>query len=551
MANAYGRWYVATEQDVVPPTSSLLCNLVGWYLIGVTTDTTSDRNYIFLSEGEEDDGYAPRMLQVRGNSNYIYMRLPIYGAYNFFTGAWGEPNLNSGVTYINSQSDPERCAVFASKDRVVITTQPSTMTTWFLYSGFMDSFYSPTDCPSPVFVAGQHYHSSSLSSNVFALNFANAEIQVNVSTGASITDNGAPNVRDGSYCFFNPIVYYNGDGIYKELHGRMKGCYMANYYAYAYGSYVQIGNDYYYIFKSEPPAEAIAIGPVNDYGTLPTDFIRLGFLNTAYLKIDYTYLGFVWDDDTLALWRFDTGHLGNYLYGSGATLPVPSVYGDETGIYTLLPKNGMTSVESRLREAADFDGAGDYVTGAGSATVSGVLNGSCTYEFVFKPDTIPTGSGIATLFQYGSDTSGNESLNDLMCIDIVAASGTTPNDMNVELGNISLSWEYEIGSKVRLATASDFVQQDRWNYLAVVKVVSGPSCAISIWHCSFGDHRVPKLKKYVAGLDNSTGGDTSSWYMGAAASLANFYDGQLDDTRIMTRALTDEELLASCRRAML
>lgn len=553
MANDFRTWKVGTEEDLALRLRSFLVNVVGWYLAYIHSDTPSDRNYCFVSEGEEDDGFPVRIVGFRGgSSNSLEMDCFVYGQYGFTDGSTGSYYVGDALYFLSA---PTRYRSVASKDRFCVFTYPDGGSRRVGCCGFFNSFYGVEDDPAPCWVHGQYYSYNDFFASVRTrlLRTDNVEIKGSYYVDTVCTDEGYPNPRNGKFSFFNPILYYNDGGI-SEVRGRLKGIYYGKPDRLAYGSFVSINDEYYLVHKTNDEDDAILCGPVNDMGTVPTSIVQLGFPSYPTLEADYSVRGMVkedTEDGTLAFWRFDTGYLNDYIYGSGQTLPVPITYIDEAGSYSLEAQNGMVSVESRLREAADFDGASDYATTAGSATVSGALNGEWSMECVFMPGAIPTGIDVATFLHYGSDSEGNESENTLFQISLVAASGTTPDEYNVERGNIDIRWEYGTSGDVRLCTAGDFVQQGRWNYLAITKVENGSEYDVSIYHCSFGDYCAPSLKLTFTGVTNSTGGDSSYWFFGTDASLTNYYTGQIDDTRITKRALTFAEITTSCARAMI
>jgi hypothetical protein len=425
------------------------------------------------------------------------------------------------------------------------------------YAGFIDSFYRPEDDPYPYIIKGQ------LNAGVdwrdfghtVAIGADGTEGAVTFNFNESTIAEGDPNPRSGEFSFWRPMVYNNISAPNYEVRGRLIGGIYSNGGRLGSTSFAQIGSDYYLVSKTGGELGAMLWGPVSDNGVLPTDIIDGGFPSYPLLNVDYSYRGMEVDvavSGTLALWRFDTGHLENYVYGSGETLPVPSSYLDELGSYDLVPQNGMTSVASRLREAADFDGVGDYCTNAGDATMIAALKDQWTVEMVFKPDSIPSGANEEQLVVFGSASSGSEADNALLSVAITSADGVSPDEFNVERGNIKVSWQRTVSSTdVSVETGTDFIQQNRWNYIAIVKSYNGSFYDLDIWHCSYGDHNIATKKSFYADLENATGGTNSSLFVGRANTAVNFYSGQIDDTRITQRPLTEEEIQESCRRSML
>lgn len=553
MANEYRTWYASDEQEYVVQTDEFLRHVVGWYRVFTHSDTGTDTRYTWMSEGETNDSRPPRLISIHGTSNDVRLDGPMVAdnGFNFITGTFSSYVGASGDLEFQL-STPGRCRSVANKDRLCMNLQNSATARYGGYLGFIDSFYSPIDDPNPVFVKGQNQSFNNwvggTESRMLRTDFTEAVYKFNWNTAA--INEGYPNPRDGSYSFYRPAVYYDGDIEYNEIRGRLKGVYYGRVTLLAHGSFVKIDDEFHLVTKMNDELEAIVIGPASSNGQQPVNY---GWQPRPNLEANYTYRGLQVDaavSGTLALWRFDTGHLNGYVYGSGSALPVPTTYPDEAGNYNLTAQNSVTSVQSRLREAIDLDGSTHYASATGDATSAAALKAEWTFECVFMPDTIPTAAARATLIDYGS-TGGADANNTLIKVAVSPATGTTPDVYNVERGNIEISWEKDTGILVSNLATGDFVQQNRWNYLAIVKTYNGSNYDIDIWHCSFGDHLTPIKKASFTGMDNATSGTSSNWFIGATEALASHFDGQIDDTRITERALSDEEILTSCTRTML
>ena len=554
MANGYRSWYASDEQEYILQTDEFLRHVVGWYRVYTYSDTASERRYAWISEGEVDDNRPPRIVSMHGTNNEVRFDVLLVadGGFNFSSGTFNT-YLGASAELEFRDSIPGRCMSVANKERVCPHVQTSITDMLVGYVGFIDSFYSAIDDPNPALIRGQtltSYDWLEDTAQTKMLRADDAEYTYKYNWNNSAIDEGYPNPRDGSYSFYRPIVYYDGDLEYNELRGRLKGVYYCRAERLAHGSFVKIDEQYHLVVKTTNGNGATAIGPVSEDGIQPTNY---GWQARPDLDVDYNYRGLELDlgiSGTLALWRFDTGHLDGYVYGSGSALPVPTIYADEVGTYDLTAQNGVTSVQSRLKESVDLDGSTHYATASGNSASSLALKDEWTFECVFMPDTIPTAAGRATILDYGS--SGSSAVNNtLLRVSVSPAVGTTPDVYNIERGNIEVYWERDTNSQISNSTSGDFIQQNRWNYIAITKEFNGTNYDVSMWHCSFGDHLVPSVKAVFLGVVNSTSGTSGDWYVGTTEALGDYLDGKVDDTRITARVLSDEEIINSCSRTML
>lgn len=556
MANAYRTWYAVTEQDWVSKLDSFLVNVCGWYRVFTYSDTTTNRSYAWMSEGESNDGRPARIVNVLATADDIRPDCYLLDTYNFTTGDPGPVFLGSNDNAeVRSMGSPGKCFCVGDKDRVFASFQTATSTFINTYFGFIQSFYNSLDDPYPYMVRGQTLstHSWADNFNVWMIRTDNTEDTYKMYFASSMVKEGYPNPRNGQYSFFQPIIYYDSNINFYEVRGRPKGVYFCDQTRLGHGSFVKFDDNHYVVFVSSNEEDALAIGPVSDDGNIPQDVVNLGYPAYPSLYVDYTNRGFQLDSSisgTLSLWRFDVGHLSGYKYGSGSALPQPTTYTDESGVYTLDITNNVVSVESRLREAASFNGSTQYLFGNGSPTASGTLHDDWTLEIVFKPSDMPIGGNKFTLIEYGASGSGEDN-NSLLGLNLISASTTITDQYNVDRGNVEVFWQHSSGVIVSVETDSDFVQQDRWNYLAVVKEYNGSTYDLTVWHCSFGDYREPSLKATYTGLSNSSGGLNSGWRVGVDFTTTNYYNGYIDDTCVTKRALLPNEIIENCRRVML
>lgn len=552
MANAYRPFAATTEQDFVTKLRVFLEQVVGWYPNYIAAETGTDHNVTWVSEGDAVDS-SRVYIGVRGYGDELV--LTVYQDQDGGTGTPAGLTLGGGGgnTELRAVSAPGRCRVWADKTRCVFMSETSATNRASVYLGFLDSFYTVDDDPFPALIRGAtsfatDWTDTSLLYGLRAVD--DTQVVHSMFYAPNTVAAGAPNPRSGTLSFYKPIVYYDGDASSYEVRGRLRGVLYTPPNRVAHGAVIDVDGDKYLATKTTDESDCMLFGPLTDDGSVPVTVMQGGFPNYPDYSVDYTTRGFTLEagsTGTLALWRFDTDST-TYRRTSGAAYPSPASFPDSASYYNLVPQAGLTVVRSRLQEAADFNGSTQFATVSGSTAVPTALQGEWTLEMVFKPDTIP-GTGADTILEYGIAGSAAEANNIQVSVQILPIVGTSPDEF--DRGNLRVRWEKDAGTIVSASTTGDFIYAQRWNYVALVKTVSGPTASVAVWHCSFGDHRTPVLRVSLTSLDNATGGTNGFWFVGANADGDSFFDGQLDDTRITKRALSAAEILASCQRVVL
>lgn len=548
MANAYRPFFAETEQDFIEKLDIFLENIVGWYRTYTHSDTGTNTHYSWRSEGSQDRGLSDIVITASGLSNEVGMAVSQYqdrdGNFSgLYLGIDAETEMR-GVT------TPGRCRSWANKDRVIFMAETTQTARQSAYFGWMDSFYSTTDDPFPAMIRGSTSVSDDWISNVrlYALDRNDSEVAHKLYFADDMVDEGYPNPRNGEFSFFRPILYYDGFVQDLEVRGRPIGVFYGKPDRLGHGSVISIGGDVYMAVKTTDESDATIFGPISDDGTIPLTIIQMGFPSIPDYSVDYTNRGLEFEnqsDGTLALWRFDAG--SDYQRTSGDSYANPATLSDETDDFNLTAQNNVTLTPSRLQEAVEFNGSNQYATASGTTDSVNALNDEWTFETIFRPLTIPS-SGNSTIVEYGSSGS-TEDDNVLLSISLATISGTSPDEW--DRGNINVAWEKDTKLRMENTTTTDFVYEDRWNYLAVVKKNNGSNYDVQVWHCSFGDYVEPVLRQEFLGIDNSTGGSNSGWYFGSTTSGIQYYHGRIDDSRLTMRALTEEEIQINCSRTML
>lgn len=519
----YTTFTSSDEQDFLVKLDDFIQNHVGWYRIDTISDTSSNKDYVYVSDGEPDQtNNNPRYIRLQGTSNEFRFRA--YSTYVDSGTNTGEIT-DSTNTQIQIGAGPHQAVVIADKERVMVASKSSpTSIHTFCYVGRVHSFYSAHLDPYPNAVKGTRLDSydwdeSSSNNQWYAIGEDETQYSYEISTANDMAAASSPNPRNNQFSFFNPTLFLDGVGAQNELRGKVRGAYqVAN--RLSSGSYVTLASGTHLVHKGLASATTWCFGPLTDP--------RIGDPNRippSVAEVDYDFRGFIADGNTLANWRLDAEVGGEYV--------------DQTGTYNLTPANSPTLVNSPLVQAVDFNGSTQSASGNGNAAAATALTGEWTCEISFKPDTIP-GSGADVLLEFGFDSEGTDSENILLNI------GLAPSN------EIRVLWEDTGGSDISNTTsAGGFIVQDRWNYLAVVKKsVGGGNYDIEVWHASFGDNE-PVLRETFSSVSNAVGGSDSDWYLATDSSTTDYFDGQIDAVRVQEEVLTPAQIKTSASRVRL
>lgn len=526
MVANYSTGYASDEQEYILAMDDFLVNHVGWYRIDTISDTASNRDYVWMSDGEPDwsDNSFPRIIRMRGQSNFIY--LYAYETYTNSSTFTGQIH-NATYTLIQDMTTGIWYTFIGDKERFISRHRHSNVGSTFhapSYVGRIRSLFNEGFVPYPNWVKGCRYTNAEwggVGAEDRSFSYSPTEVQrysyiLNLS---GLSDGDTPNHRNEKYVAIPANTYSSENSADYFLPGQPRGVYQVSRLLQQ-EAFITLASGTHKVMKDGGSLYTWAYGPCTDP--------RIGDINRippVYAQVDYNFRGFVTDVNTLANWRFDSDSSGVYI--------------DQTGEYNLIPANSPPLSNSPLVQSVDFNGTTHSATVSGTVATPSALTGEWTCELVFKPDTIP-GSGKDTIIEFGTDSDGTESENTLLSISLAPS------------GNINVLWERDAaGTDESNTTIGDFILADRWNYVAVVKKsVGGGNYDVQVWHSSFGDHN-PVLRETFSSIINSTGGADSFWYVGTDSSLTNYYDGTIDAVRIQKEVLLEPSIKSSLYRVRL
>lgn len=155
---SYTYGLVQTEQDFINDLDTFLTATIGgWTKIDTVSDTSTDRDFVWFSEGEDPANYRGIFIRARGYSNLLYL----YG-YGSWTdsGTYGHELHNPTYSYLDVGGTPIKYWMWGNKDFVAFSLMNTTNTAGSTFTGYMgliESTYVPETDPYPLLIRG---HSS-------------------------------------------------------------------------------------------------------------------------------------------------------------------------------------------------------------------------------------------------------------------------------------------------------------------------------------------------------------------------------------------------------
>lgn len=526
MVANYTQFIATDEQEVIRNIDNFLLNYVGWYRLDTITDTATDRDYVWISDGEPDQAgnINSRIIRIRGQGNAV--RFMCYSTYtNSIT--------NTGLIFdatdsILSISIDIKVIIIADKERLVIFGNNSSSSSFSpSYVGRILSLFTVAQDPYPNAVRSssaqaEDWDESASTIQWYALTPSATQRRYKLTNSNNYVDAAAQNTRDNSCMAFSQLLYTDATAGDFEIRGYPRGCYQVAQH-FSHRGFITLASGVHIVLRGHVGGTnnfnttSWVYGPLKDY-RIANPFL----LPTTGLDIDYHYRGFITEASTVSHWRSAEGINS-------------STIRDFTGISTLTKYNGPQTTLSPLGGAVDFNGITQYLKGPGSTTYT-LLPNSWTCELVINPDTIPVGG--SHLIEFGSTSSGTAN-SSLLSIAITTNSG------------INVGWQDNSLIAISGTVNGPFINTNRWQYLAITKhYVSSGTQDISVWHAGFGNHE-PVLRGSFTLNSNCYDGNDSQWYIAATPELTKYYDGKIDEIRISSTVRTYEEMLTSMKRVKL
>jgi len=220
----YANGSASDEQDLVGDLHTFLTSTIGeWTRVGIITDTATDKDYVYKSQGTNPGMYRDLYIRIRGYGNYIYL----YG-YSY----WESVGVNDGELHHSTYSKVSVGAAaipywfFGDEDHFWIVAK-NDVTYYSGHAGYLDTYYTPTDDDLPMVIIGHSSASYGLSSNrMYSYSPVVSGTNVAYTTSTSLQSQfliyADPNDRDGAQGHVPYVIYTTAAG-QTEVRGELKG----------------------------------------------------------------------------------------------------------------------------------------------------------------------------------------------------------------------------------------------------------------------------------------------------------------------------------------
>lgn len=519
MVANYTSFLASDIQDCLVKIDDFLINHVGWYRLDTVSDTSSDKDYVYESDGEREraSNANKRIIRLRAQSSVF--RFYAYETYTNSSTHTGELFDISDTRFANI-TDEHRCRVTADKERVIISVDDNSTDRYVAYIGRVDSFYDESLDPYPNMVRGQlsaSYDWFDSFATYYAMDHDGNEREYKLTTAFDLVYAGGPNPRNQQFYFTSPTLYYDGTFGYYELRGKVRGVYQCAEKRLSHGTFVTMASGTHLVQKTTDEADAVSIGPLTDPRIGDPDRVP-----PAVAEVDFDYRGFSTDGSTLANWRLNDDSV---------------TIADQTGNYGLSTTGSPTFTNSPLEKSLTLNGSAQYASGSGDSAAETNLKGEWTVEAIFRPSSEPTVAQAIVCYTANGETEADNSL-----MSVYRLNG----------GEIRVYWEKDAGTDVTNDTSSSPASDiSYWHHVVVIKKDNGSNYDIEVWHGSFNDHDLQLITTFT-NVDNATGGGSSQWYIGRDPTDSSFdFDGDIDSVRVSSVARTASEIKDEYKRVRL
>jgi len=253
------RNYAFSPQAFVDNVKDFL-ELVGWSLVTTVSGVSSDKDYVFSSEGEDPPSNDDVYIRLRGYQDHIYL----YG-YSFYQDATtysGEVHDSIYSRTYAAMSDFEYW-VFADKDHVKFVLGDTANSDFYHgYVGLINTYYSTAVDTLPILVFGTQGASRYWGDGLSARMMPSSGDPIPYEAWSSYSTTYSDSVRT-SQCGYTPLKLYTTSGSVEEVRGEPKGVFETASSCAGAGVELMTASGVYYAFsKSAGLSKPYVYGPV-------------------------------------------------------------------------------------------------------------------------------------------------------------------------------------------------------------------------------------------------------------------------------------------------
>jgi len=257
----------ADEQEIILALEDFMTNVIsGWTVLDKNTDTGTDRDYIFYSQGTTPGKYRDLYIRWRGISDDV--RLYAYQRWNNsgdFDAELNDPTYN----IMNVGAGSLTYWIFGDADGVWLLVKNGS-NYYSGYGGYLETYYCNDVDDLPTCVIGQDASPSFFDSNrVYA--YGPPSAGSGIETAYLTTKNlytefltyGEPNQRDGSVAHIPVVLYHSTNTPEYEVRGELRHALWFGGTSLAAEDWVTIsGTNYKYFIQKYQNDETVGFGPV-------------------------------------------------------------------------------------------------------------------------------------------------------------------------------------------------------------------------------------------------------------------------------------------------
>lgn len=264
---------VIDEQAAVGRLKAFLVDVVGWVVAEDVTDTASDRDIVFQSEGESGSGNTyTRYIRLRGTSDGIALY-----TYETFTDVSTNTGEVNDATYglLNTEADTQGFFLIAVADleRVVLHVETYNGVRYMAYAGRINSYYTVAQHNYPNLVKGcqavaYDWYYSAEERNCWMVGPEGAQkhyFAIEPLAGTNI-DTVQVSDRNGKLSLAAPVLVHDGDAGNSELVGEPRGVFRVPDIVSSHNMFLSINNRLYVVLESNDIKWAV--GPISELGTV-------------------------------------------------------------------------------------------------------------------------------------------------------------------------------------------------------------------------------------------------------------------------------------------